>query len=196
MSKLKKIIGILVAIFIVGYIYFFLKGHLFDGEENNAKVNVLIFNDVHYNLSQFKKLDGTMNKRYRNGAIRWVENIQNGLREGERKLFYEDGKVEAIIHFHNNKPDGQAIGWHHNGQLFVQGNYNEGEYDGEIVRWYENGQMEKRAFFKKGVSDSFFLKWYPNGVLEINATYENGKRVVFSKYDENGTLVEFSKDNK
>ncbi|NCD13170.1 MAG: toxin-antitoxin system YwqK family antitoxin [Epsilonproteobacteria bacterium] len=196
MSKLKKIIGVLVAIFIVGYIYFFLKGHLFDGEENNMKVKVLMFNNVRYNLNQFKKLDGIFIKVYPNGELHWVEDVKNGLREGERKLFYEDGVKRAIVHFHQNQPHGKTLGWHHNGQQFVIGNYENGEYEGEIIRWHENGQMEKKAFFKRGTLHGNMLQWHPNGILEINATYDNGKKVVFSKYDENGTLIEFSKDNK
>ncbi len=98
-----------------------------------------------------------------------IEFYQNGLLEGEKKIFYPKGIIAEISHYKNGKQEGltqtfeesgallseieykndlmhgKAV-YYENGKIIVEGNNREGNKVGEW-RYYENGELKRTKKF-------------------------------------------------
>ena len=83
--------------------------------------------------------------------------------------------------------------WHENGQLESKTYYNrKGDMIGDLYEsFYENGQQESRgraSRFEDGVETT----WYENGQLHIYQVWEDGKLLVYERYEEDGSACQFT----
>lgn len=77
-------------------------------------------------------------------------NFENGLENGEWKVFYPDGKILSLRHFVNGKLHGEFILYNRFGVATMKGTYVNGKADGEWIDF----SKKKKMTFEHGVLKS------------------------------------------
>ena len=94
---------------------------------------------IYYNSLLFS---GVAFSRYSNGNVYMEEEYENGIRNGEKRIWYLNGKQKLKETYLNGKLNGRKIEWYENGQQKTERTYLEGEETGKYFEWFENGKKK------------------------------------------------------
>ena len=101
---------------------------------------------IHFNSKPFS---GIAFSRYSNGSVYMEEEYENGIRNGEKRIWYLNGQQKLKETYFNGKLNGKKIEWYENGQQKTEKTFVEGEETGKYYEWFENGkkklEVDKKA---------------------------------------------------
>lgn len=79
--------------------------------------------------------------------------------------------------------------YHDNGMVAETGICLNGEKHGVWTAFDENGNKSMEASWNNGTKEGNWTVWHNNGTLHYLMVYENGKRLLSTEWDPNGTLI-------
>ena len=101
---------------------------------------------IYYNSKPFT---GIAYSSYSDGNPYIEEEYNNGINNGEKKIWYINGKQKLKETYLNGKLHGDKIEWYENGNMKTKTNYEDGEEKGLYIEWFENGkkklEVDKKA---------------------------------------------------
>lgn len=146
------------------------------GCDNNIDESELVVrNDIHYQINSDKPFTGSVTSYHENGQKKNLGTYKKGLKDG---LFEESFP---------------------NGQLLSSVNYFMGGKEGVENTYDENGNIRFVNNYKNSRLDGLKETYFDNGQLELKENYENGKlKETIVRYDESGNeirILSFSRDD-
>ncbi|MEQ8415838.1 MAG: DUF4375 domain-containing protein [Imperialibacter sp.] len=127
-------------------------------------------------------INGTFTSYNENGKERSLNNYENGEQVGEQKLWYEDGtlKSKIVIDSERNKTKEE---YYPNGQLKkLEHTDKKDEKKGVYKEWWDNGQLKELSEFIGNIERvGPWTKYHKDGHLEMEAEFKNGD-VLFHNY--------------
>ena len=109
-------------------------------------------NDKLYHNS--KPFSGIAYSSYSNGNPYMEEEYKNGVRYGEKKIWYLNGKTKLKEEYINGFLDGDKTEWYENGNMRTKTSYKEGRETGFYYEWFENGK--KKLEVDKSAHKTFY----------------------------------------
>lgn len=108
---------------------------------------------------------------------------------GKWTFFYPSGKLQEINYYENGLLEGEYKVWNENGGVIETGSFTKGQRNGELSFFYEDGTLKKREHYSEGKLHGLTEKWYPNGKKEFETNYKNGTlNGTFKDYFVDGKL--------
>jgi len=146
------------------------------GCDNNIDESELVVrNDIHYQINSDKPFTGSVTSYHENGQKKNLGTYKKGLKDGLSEEFFS------------------------NGQLLSSVNYFMGGKEGVEKKYYENGNIQFVNNYKNSLLDGLKETYFDNGQLELKENYENGKlKEKIVRYDESGNeilLMTLGEDN-
>jgi antitoxin component YwqK of YwqJK toxin-antitoxin module len=91
-------------------------------------------------------------KFYKDGTIKSIKRINNGLLEGESLWFYSNGNLERKMTFRNGKANGNAYFFYKSGAIYSHKYYNNDSLSGFVTDYYEDtvGLIKNVMRFENG----------------------------------------------
>ncbi|HIF14826.1 MAG TPA: hypothetical protein EYQ86_05710 [Bacteroidetes bacterium] len=86
--------------------------------------------------------NGVAFSRYANGNVYMEEEYENGIRSGEKRIWYLNGKQKLKEVYLDGKLNGEKIEWYENGIMKTKRTYLEGVETGKYYEWFENGKKK------------------------------------------------------
>ena len=154
----------------------------------NLKIGIWEYfyeNGEPFELTEFKSEDSIeyLLKHYNEKGEITIENGNGFIKES-----YNSGNPKQISYYENGLPDGEYKMWNANGSLRTIGSYLSGLKDGEWTeRYFVSDQVYQKTYFKKGKKDGLFTEFIPDGTKVIEGTFkEDVKNGSWEYYFENG----------
>lgn len=153
-------------------------------------------NGILKNLLTKEIITGNVFKQDENGILEFDCVYQNGLLNGDKKVFYQNGIVKESVSYSRGKINGLRKTWYEDGTKEYEEIYKNGILDSIQLGFYENGNLKFEKIFKDGKWNGLNKEYYENGSLKSETTYiENMKIDVVIIWYENGNIMsEFSYD--
>ena len=125
-------------------------------------------------------------------------NLVNDRKEGYWVKYFEDGtSVKLKGEFENNRPNGKYFRYYRNGKLKESGTFKNNAFVDSLKRYREDGSMEYEAFFNDdGKENGIVNYYYRSGKLEYSYLATDGKISNEKRYNEDGSLIDLSKDRE
>ena len=146
------------------------------GCDNNIDESELVVrNDIHYQINSDKPFTGSVTSYHENGQKKNLGTYKKGLKDGLFEESFPNGQLLSSVNYFMGGKEG------------VENTYDE---DGNIrfVNNYKNSRLD-------GLKETYF----DNGQLELKENYENGKlKETIVRYDESGNevrILSFSRDD-
>ena len=113
-----------------------------------------------------------LEKEYKNGQAKSIENFKNGKLNGEFKEFFEDGNLSQIATFKNGDMKNIKV-FYENGNLKFEQNLKnrKGKYRG----YYPNGQLESEGEVFQGDEIGLWKYYNEEGNL-LKTEYKNNQK--------------------
>lgn len=120
-----------------------------------------------------------------------MQQYQNGILEGEVKVFDENENLMGMYHMQNQLKHGEEIEYyppqffnqHPQSMLSIQ--WYEGKIQGVCKTWYRNGKLESQREMSNNKKNGICLAYYNDGNLMLIEEYEMGK-LLKGKYFKKG----------
>jgi antitoxin component YwqK of YwqJK toxin-antitoxin module len=84
------------------------------------------------------------------GTVVFEETYRDGLRDGDKKLYFDNGKPCEEYQYNLGNRHGIVAMYYANGKLCEKGTYRNGEPDGKFEHYTEAGLLEKIEIYKMG----------------------------------------------
>jgi uncharacterized protein len=133
---------------------------------------------------------------YESGEIEKVAHYDEGILDGEVRIYYPQNKLQGICHFDQGKRAGVWLSYFENGVVGEETEYVDDLLHGERKRYYPSGAKASLARYDKGVAEGIALEWYESGALKSSRQYVNGKlhstkkNCAFIQYNEAQSIIE------
>jgi antitoxin component YwqK of YwqJK toxin-antitoxin module len=88
-----------------------------------------------------KPYSGVYTSRFDNGNTRMTMNLEQGLKNGETRIYFESGKLNEICSYKNNLMDGTWVTYNESGMKVAVANYKDGKKHGEWKIWDDQGNL-------------------------------------------------------
>ena len=111
--------------------------------------------------------------RYADNKIALEEEFKDGMRHGQRKLYFTNGSLYEVISYEKDDRTGDYRVYHANGKIAEKGAYKENDAEGKIEYFDENGILSKVETYNKGVLHGKEIR-YANGKVVRENTFWNG----------------------
>ena len=135
------------------------------------------------------KLHGEYLQWYNNGQLEKKEFYVHDKQEGEFLYFYKNGKRERVSNFKNGRLHGQTLSWDEDGSLYSMDVYENGKLiNSKVVR-----KEQKICKIIQRIPDE---KSYSTSVEKDCVTYKSVSRMLVSRFDINGSLLEYVSDDE
>lgn len=119
--------------------------------------------------------------------------VKNGV-EFERSLGYGGPYDLGIVEYDEANQEklftGLAYDLHENGNVESYFFVDNGVGQGANISFYLNGNIKRVGNMDKSASEGEQLEYYENGQLKSVTNCIAGRAMTFTKYDENGNIVE------
>jgi antitoxin component YwqK of YwqJK toxin-antitoxin module len=151
----------------------------------------------HYTNS-FKVENGNGVKPYfQNQKLVRTVQIQNGLENGEQRLFSPSGHLINKFTMINGKKEGLESCYfdNNNKELELQIPWLEDEIHGMVKTYYQNQKLETQTEMVKNKKCGLSITYYDNGALMMMETYKKGKLIQGKYYPINDTTLSSSIEN-
>ncbi len=131
-----------------------------------------------------------------NGQIEQLAFYEQGLLEGEVKVFSEEGKLRAVARFHQGVREGSSIAYYPEGDKAEEMQYREGKIVGDLIRYYPKEVRAALIPHQNGEKQGTALEWHPNGGLKStrhfrdDKLHSDGKNPAVVLYDAMRNMVE------
>jgi hypothetical protein len=116
----------------------------------------------------------TDDPRLQRHAGRWF--LEGVALNGHLESRYEDGAIKTLASYRDGLRNGLAQGWWPNGELRFERNYRADLLEGEALEWYATGQMRYRQQFEAGRESGLQEGWQEDGKPVFAYAYQDGRR--------------------
>lgn len=162
----------------------------------------LLNNASYYSLSQqpVAQIKGGQGYRATFGkdSISELQQYQNGVLEGEVKVFDADGALARIYHIKNELKNGEEIEYFpplpsRRGELQPRLSimWIDGRIQGPVKTWYSNGIPESQREMSRNAKNGLLTAWYDNGSVMMIEQYDRDK-LIKGEYFERGEKIPVS----
>ena len=133
--------------------------------------------------------DGKYFEYYKSGKIKNSLSYNNGMRDGERILFYPDSTISEKLNFTNDNENGLLTSYYPNGSLKYAGNYVDGDKQGEQQHYNMFNTMVSSANYLNDEPDGYYTTYAPNGKILYEDRYKTGWLTIAKQFDSTGKLI-------
>lgn len=136
-------------------------------------------------------------------SVAEIQEIHDGILEGEVRIFDKNGKLLRYYSLHNNLKHGELVEYWDKKTLSDKGvpklaiNYYEGKIQGHARTWYDNGVQESQREMSSNSKNGLSTAWYRDGSLMMIEEYDHDKliRGEYYKRGEKTPISEISSSN-
>lgn len=122
-------------------------------------------------LKESKPYTGLYTATYPDGATKFSLQVENGLKNGEMRVYFGNGKLNEIRHYSNNEMDGIWTTYNENEVQIGLANYKDGKKHGEWKVWDDNGKLVYEMNYLDGEKAGTWKKFDDNGQLLSERTF-------------------------
>lgn len=183
--------------------------------DNYAESNLgcFIFPIINILKESMRKMNQSKRKRVENNGNYYIGELNNeGMKNGNGKLFSSDGRIIYEGEFYNDKPEGMGKCFYNNGDYYI-GPFKNGLRNGKGTIYYENGTVHYEGDFsndqpqgngkfilesgeyyigqfKNGKKNGKGIDYFKNGKKQYEGDFVNDKAEGFGIfYYENGNIL-------
>jgi antitoxin component YwqK of YwqJK toxin-antitoxin module len=132
-----------------------------------------------------------------------IQEIHEGVLEGEIRIFDKNGKLLRYYNVHNNLKHGELVEYWDKKTLSDKAvpkmaiTYYEGKIQGHARTWYDNGVQESQREMSSNARNGLSTAWYRDGSLMLIEEYDHDKikRGEYYKRGEKTPISEISQGN-
>jgi antitoxin component YwqK of YwqJK toxin-antitoxin module len=115
-------------------------------------------------------------------SIKEIQEYQEGILEGEVKVFNANGALKRVYHVKNQIKHGEEIDYYDTYcsqplQAKLSFYWYEGKIQGYVRTWYSNGVQESQKEMANNAKHGVSTAWYRDGNLMMIEEYDNDKLV-------------------
>lgn len=157
-------------------------------------------NFVGYYSNGLKSAEGIINKEGRhgewkfyfvNGALKSIQNYENGTRKGTYEKYFPNGTLEIKYAFNDQGlSEGYYRNYYRNGDLFRQGYLQDGDRDGPWASYHRNGNISSESFNSGSELQGFYTSYDVKGKPYRSTYYEDGLGKFDIYYDTTGVAFD------
>src|SRR5690606_11591045 len=126
---------------------------------------------------------------YKNGQLKSVSEMENGLVHGIKLFYYPTGQLQSRGEYSRGLENGIIEHFYENGKLKSRSNWLAGKEEGEAVVFFENGNIQFRAFHRKGKIVGRSTVYYDNGNVRERKLYDSlGNMQHIMTYSKEGKI--------
>ena len=126
------------------------------------------------------------------GNLEKITHYDNGVLEGEMKVFYPNNQVKATCNFKQGKRNGSAIAYHLDGGKAEEVPYVDDKIIGDLVKYYAKGGKASLVPYVDGMIHGKAMEWYESGSLKSVRNFEKG---VLDTDGKGPALIVYSEDH-
>lgn len=126
-----------------------------------------------FSLKKERELELVINKGL-SGSIKEVYLTKEGIKHGEKKLYYEKGRPRAEMFYYEGKLHGPSIYYSKDGQILSESWFYKGIKQGIVKLYYLSGKLYALQSFKDGVREKKQLYYHENKNIKTCLFYKNG----------------------
>lgn len=153
------------------------------------KETVSLANCVFHKKGSSIPFKGIIYTNYLLGGKKLVISVENGVFNGDYKMYYKNGKIKSEGTFLYGDSDGKEINYYKSGVISSIINYQNGLLNGLTTLNFETGEKQEEYEYINGVQDGQYIYYYKNGQIREKGQMINGKRNgTFLNYYEDGFL--------
>lgn len=127
-------------------------------------------------LSEVRQGNGFKVMFSKNG-VKELQEYQNGLLEGDVKVFSEKGCLIRIYRVKNKIKHGEEINFYEANRPKLSFFWNEGKIQGYVKTWYPNGILESQREMADNARNGIATAWYQDGNLMMVEEYANNNLI-------------------
>lgn len=148
----------------------FCKGKILSGEYFNLQGDL---------ITEIKEGNG-YRAVFGKSCVHELQQYENGILEGEVKVFGGENCLKRIYHVKNGIKHGEEIEYYdrftasYPQQPRIAFNWYEGKVQGDVKTWYIDGSLESHKEMSNNVRHGVLSTWYRNGDLMMIEEYDNG----------------------
>lgn len=141
-------------------------------------------------------------------SVHELQQYQDGILEGEVKVFTQQGNLKRIYHIKNNLKHGEEIEYYDIPITSISNNeappnplpklsfhWYDGKIHGATRTWYPNGNLESQREIANNKKHGVATVWYRDNNLMIIEEYEQGK-LMRGEYYKKGERTPFTQINQ
>ena len=106
-----------------------------------------------------------------NGKIKMEAFFNDGMKDGETKIYFENGGLNEIRNYKNNEMNGIWLTFNMNGKKVSEASYKNGKKDGHWYVWNEEGNMLYELCYKNGEKTGTWKNYDENGLVVNERNY-------------------------
>ncbi|MBI5272939.1 MAG: hypothetical protein HY861_03035 [Chlamydiia bacterium] len=160
-------------------------------------IDGLLLKGLYYD-AKGKSVAETMDGRgwqasYEGDRLRALQEIRQGVQEGEVKQFTQTGELQSSYSTKSGKKHGEELVYYlasgnpekptPQTKLSIQ--WDQGAVHGVVKTWYENGQLQSQREYCRNQRLGPSCAWYKNGSLMFVEEYEEGRLQKGAYYKKN-----------
>lgn len=131
--------------------------------------------------------------------IRELQEYNNGVVDGEVKVFNQEGRLKRVYRVKNGIKHGEETEYYVENQIYCPGslkpklsfNWYEGKVHGVMRTWYPNGVMENQREISNNQKSGILTAWYKDGNIMLIEEYESDK-LIRGDYFKKGDRISVS----
>ncbi len=163
-------------------------------------INLFLFQPLFGQIDGNKdnvKYDSLQILYYKNGNIKEIMYLKNGLKEGTNTIFYTNGSVKSIQNYQNGKLNGWYYYFLYNNNLQYKCFYKDGLLNGKYMEFYANtGEVSQTGQLKNGLNVGYQRGYGEDGFLTTEKYFnKNGNLEKYSYYLYDGSYIKGSVKN-
>lgn len=122
------------------------------------------------------------------GGISELQEFQNGIQNGEVKVFDTNGVLVSLHHIKNDVKHGEEIEYYEPDHVDddltprVSITWAQGKVQGVVKTWYPNGVMESQREMNNNKKNGVLTAWYESGSVMLIEEYDQDKLVKGEYY--------------
>ncbi len=143
-----------------------------------------------YEATKDSTKNGLHEAFYENGQLFSTVIYEDGLAQGERRIFFEDGTLKTIERYKNDTIHGVFQEYYDNGKLNIESEFTDGVLQGISKRYFRSGELMEEVTFVNNEENGPFKEYYQNGNVQWSGTYLNGDNEfgILEHYNQEGIL--------
>lgn len=129
--------------------------------------------------------------QFNQANLQTLTHYQNGIPEGEVRIFSPTGKIQCCYSIHEGKKEGEEWEYYPNEQPKIMLTWSTDQLQGMAKTWYKNGILESQRELSGNKKHGISLAYYDSGDLMLMEEYEND-RLLKGSYFKKGEQLPVS----
>jgi len=129
-------------------------------------------------LKQEKRITpytGWIKRLHDNGQVQLLFKLKGAKLHGQVAGFYKDGALRIIEEYNNGIVDGRGAEWYNNGQQKTEKFSKGGKLNGDFKAWYSNGKQMEEGRYINGLREGLWIHYNETGEVDSRVIFKDGK---------------------